>query len=149
MHSVTIADEDPELDKTGMPAFRITDIDANLKDYYGIHVGNADEWVPVLLRDGWDAEYVYIYLIDIAAWMADMDEADIEEVAKNDELESIEELETLSNRPFVMEDPHPYDRTVTPDSDIIFSRYKTIPAKYITLDRVLDVADIEPARELY
>ena len=55
----------PDLHKKGMPAYEgdLADVDPELKGYFAIHVGDADEWLPILVRDGYCDGTAYIYQI--------------------------------------------------------------------------------------
>lgn len=106
------------LDKKGMPAFRMKDVDEELDGLYGVHCGDADEWLPILARDGYCDGDAYVYEIDIA--------------------EAVDDGITFR----IMEDPHVVDRSDAPDSQIVFSRLKVIPPKYIKLVRVVPAAEV-------
>lgn len=126
---VVCADNDPGFDKTGMPCFEGDHAgrDTELKGYYAIHVGDAEEWIPVLMRDGYcDNKYAYVYTI------------------KTSEL-------ARTRTPFYSfgEDYHIMDMTNTPGSDIIFSKLKVIPPQYVILDEVIDLSNVKPAQDLY
>ncbi len=117
------ADKDPQFEKFGMPLYSINDsVDPALKIFGGVHVGDADAWIPVLLRDGYcDGRYAYVYAIDTAPVY-------------------------LGRKPFYeAEDFHVGDRTATPESLIIFSRREKIPPRLIQLVEVVDLVDIDPA----
>lgn len=125
---VVCANEDPGFDKTGMPCFPgdLTGQDKNLKGYYSIHVGDARRWIPILMRDAYcDGSHAYIYTI------------------KTSEL-------ARTKTPFWKfgYDYHISDASETPDSDVIFSKLSIIPAKYIILDDVIDLKDVEEAPDL-
>jgi hypothetical protein len=110
------------LDKTGMLAYDLSEIDPELKGFYGVHVGDPDAWLPILSRDGYCSGDAYVYEIDAAA-------------AEDDGV------------PFwFMEDPHVVDKTEAPPSQIVFSRLDMIPAKYVRLVEVIphdEVARLE------
>lgn len=111
----------PQFEKKGMPAYEL-DFDIELKGYFGIHAGDADGWLPILARDGYCDGNAYIYNIDCGK----------------------------SPQPFYEQDDHHIsDKTDTPSSSIVFSKYEIIPANLITLDRVIRERDIEEAPDLY
>lgn len=120
---VVCSDRNPMLEKKGMPLFKFSDSsDVELKGgYFGIHVGDPDEWLPILMRDGYcDGEHAFVYAIDAS-------------------------LAYATRQPFYeMEDFHVRDKGATPSSTILFSRRKVVPAKMIRLERVVDLADVAP-----
>mgnify|MGYP003419950865 FL=1 len=97
-------------------------IDAELKGYYGIHVGGG--WLPILKRDGYcDDGDAYQYTIH-----ADQMNEDGIEV-------------------YEMEDPHvAYRDSQTPDSQIIFCKMDKFPAEYIEQGRTIPEDEIKEAR---
>lgn len=95
---------------TGMPAFDISHIDAELRGYFGIHVGSWLPWLPILMRDGYCSGDIYIFEIDVDA-------------AYDDGIEFYE-----------MPDPHVIDPEA-PSSTLIFSTLKVIPPKYLKLEK--------------
>jgi len=55
-------------DKVIYMPINMEEIDSDLKGYVGCHVGFRDEWVPILIRDGYlNCEEAYIYDIDCDA----------------------------------------------------------------------------------
>lgn len=124
---VVCSDGDPQYDKTGMPAFHNDLNNPELNDYFAIHVGDAEAWLPILMRDGYcEGTHAYVYTIKTS-------------------------LLARTKTPFysVGEDYHITDKTNTPDSDIIFSKFKLIPAQYIELDNVIDLEDVEEAPDMF
>lgn len=100
----------------------MSEFDPDLKGYYGIFIGDAEEWLPVLARDDYCNGDAYIFDIDTS----------------------------LGDEPwFWMEDSMVIDRTSTPDSVIIFSKYPEIPSEMVTLREVIPEDKIEPAEDLF
>jgi hypothetical protein len=124
---VVCSNGSPGFEKTGMPAFAgdVAEYDQELKGYFGVHVGSARAWLPVLARDGYCDDDAYIY--DIHA----------------------EEIAHTKKPLYIMEDYHVMDRGASPGSDIIFSRRKVLPAEIIELKKVIPADQIEPAPDLY
>jgi hypothetical protein len=90
-----------------------TRIDPDLRGYYGVHVGDAAEWLPILVRDGYCDGTARVYHLDFPE--------------HNDN-------EKNPDRAFyMMRDPHPMAPGEVPSSYIVFSRYETIPASIVTL----------------
>ncbi len=120
------SDGNPEFEKKGMPAFaeNVTSHDPKLKGYYGVHCGGA--WLPILIRDGYcDSNQAYHYEIDTEPFYN-------------------------SKKPFyVMEDYHINDKTNTPNSVILFSKNKIIPANLIRLVEIIDTTKVKPAPDPY
>jgi len=110
----------PDLHKKGMPAYNLNETDPDLTGYYAIHTGNADEWLPILVRDQYCNGTAYVYQI----------------------------LCEQSLKPFYeMEDCHVADKTDAPYSAIIFSKYKTIPPQLIRLVKV--IKNPKAAKDIY
>ena len=87
-----------------------------INNYYGVHVGGG--WLGILKRDGYcDTGDAYHYTINCAE----------------------------SKHPFfIIEDPDvSYKDSRTPDSWIIFSKHKVIPAEIIELTAITREDDIE------
>ena len=122
---VVCSQGDPGFDKTGMPAYPMEQINAELKGWYGVHVGGG--WLGILKRDGYcDSGDAYLYTIEAAQMIED------------------------GIKVYQMDDPHvSYRDSATPDSWIVFSRKKVIPAKYINLDQVIPGDDIKEAPPPY
>jgi hypothetical protein len=124
---VICSDKNPMCEKKGMRAYgdEISSNNRELEGYYGVHVGDARAWLPILMRDEYcQGKRAYFYEIDTSSTYH-------------------------SNTPFyVMEDFHPTDKTDLPDSEILFSKYPVIPAHLITLTKSILVSKIRPAREL-
>jgi hypothetical protein len=100
----------------GMDLYDLSD-DVGVRGPMGVHVGDADEWLPILLRDGYCNGKPRAYTIRVPEDASDF---------------------------FVMEDPHPYDRTVSPDSMILFSVTRArIPSSWITLDHTYTKKEIQ------
>lgn len=120
---VVCADTDPRLEKRGMPMYRLDARDAALRGYSAVHVGDADRWIPILMRDGYcDGDRAFVYKIDAA-------------------------LAYRGRMPFYeMDDFHIRDKTAAPPGIILFSKREVIPAKMITLKRVVDLTRVRPAR---
>lgn len=124
---VVCSSKSPGFEKTGMPAYDddLGNYDPELKGYSGVHVGNPEEWLPVLARDGYCDANAYIYNI------------------------YAEEMADTETPLYVMDDYHVMDRTSTPDSQIIFSRLQVLPASIIELKKTIPARKIKPARDLY
>lgn len=112
-----ICGEDGKKAVKGMEAFNVHGIlnDSELKGFYGIHVGDADEWLDWLVDDGYCDGDIYIYDITIP-----------------------------DNQPFyVAEDGNSggfageYADKQVPSGKIIFSQLKIIPSNLITLKSVI------------
>lgn len=111
----------PNYDKIGMPAFPMD----NLKGFYGVHVG-SHAWLGILKRDDYCNGNAYLYTIHAEQMIED------------------------GIKVYQMDDPHvSYKDDSTPDSWIIFSKKKTIPAKYITLDQIIPESKIKEAPPPY
>jgi len=109
----------PDLHKKGMPAYKgdLAEVDPELKGYFAVHVGDADEWLPVLVRDGYCDGPAYIYQI----------------------------LCSESQEPFYeMEDYHVMDKTEAPSGTIVFSKYPVIPPQLIRLVKVVEDPQTAP-----
>jgi hypothetical protein len=101
----------------GMPAFKLDNVlgDKELNGFYGIHVGDADEWLDWLIDDGYCSGDIYIY-----------------------------EIIVPDNPPFYVAEDHnsggfagEYADKQVPDGQIIFSQLKVIPANLITLKSMI------------
>lgn len=123
---IVCSEGDPGFHTKGMPAYPMEQIDPKLKGYYGVHVGSHG-WLGILKRDGYcDSGSAYLYTIHC------------------------EEMIEDGIKVYIMEDPHvAYRDSSTPDSWIIFSKKKVIPAKYIELDQVVPEDEIEEAPPPY
>jgi len=101
--------KDPDCQHVGMKAFsgQIEEKDPQLKGYFAIHVGNPDEWIPVMVRDDYcRGGNAYAYRIKCSE----------------------------SPEPFYqMEDFNVFDKGETPWSQIVFSKYEVIPPSLIEL----------------
>lgn len=126
-YRIVCSDHSPEFEKNGMVAYEdnLTAYDPELNGYYGIHVGDPEEWLPVLARDGYCDGDAYIYAIKAGS------------------------VENSPTPFYVMEDYNVMDRHASPDSEIIFSRNQMIPASLIELVSVIPYDNIEPADDLY
>lgn len=128
-YRIVCSDEDPRFEKTGMPMFDgdHAEMDKELEGYMAVHVtSDPDGWLPILMRDGYcDAQYAYVYRL------------------------ALEEMYN-SRAPFYeIEDYHIMDKTNTPDSQIVISKRKKIPARYIRLVERIDTSEIEEAPDPY
>jgi len=115
----------PKFDSKGMTAYPMDSIDSKLKGYYGVHVGGG--WLGILKRDGYcDSGNAYIYTIHADQMVED-------------------EIQV-----YQMDDPHvSYRDSATPDSWIIFSKKKIIPAQYIELTNTIPERKIKEAPPSY
>lgn len=115
---------DPGFHQTGMPAYPMEGIDRQLKGYYGVHVGGG--WLGILKRDDYCHGDAYLYTIHTDQMVED------------------------GIPVYQMDDPHVSYRDIrTPDSWIVFSKEKIIPAKYVELDKVVPEDEIEEAPPPY
>jgi hypothetical protein len=120
MERVVCSAGDPGFDKAGMTAYPMEGVDPKLKGYYGVHVGGG--WLGILKRDGYCDNDAYLYTIRC-------DEMNEDGIAV-----------------YQMEDPHvSYRDASTPDSWIIFSKKRVIPAKYIELNKVIPEKKVREA----
>lgn len=116
---VRVVGDGPESSKfalTGMPAYKMDDDAPDLTGFYGVHSGDPDEWLPILINDGYFGDKVYVYEMDFVAWNA---------------------TAAPEDRFYQMPDPHLVDKSESPDSTIVFSRMATIPAEIVTLVRAI------------
>jgi len=101
----------------GMPFYPIEDPEG----FYGVHTGDPEEWLPILARDGYCDGDAYFYDLDCdAAWGG-------------------------GYPLWYMEDPHVWDRTYLPDSQLLFGKHERLPARYVRRVRVVPEDKIEPA----
>ncbi len=119
---VICADADPKFDRRGMPMYRLDARDPALKVFNAVHVGDADLWIPILMRDGYcGGSHAFVYNIDAS-------------------------LAYDGRLPFYeMDDFHIMDKTAAPRGIILFSKRKVIPAAMVRLKRVIDLFDIDEA----
>jgi hypothetical protein len=108
-------------EKTGMPTFDITDIihDKELDGYFGIHCGDADDWLDWLVDDGYCDGDIYVYHITIP------------------EDEPFYRVDDKNSGGWAGEDA---SREV-PSGQIIFSKLKIIPAQNIKLTQFIKEKD--------
>jgi len=98
-------------------AFKIEHpFDQALSGFYGVHIGDADEWLPVLYRDEYLSGDAVLYKIDFRRW---------------------NEAHPPEERFYWTDDWHVMDRTESPDSMIVFSRLSEIPEEIIHRVRVI------------
>jgi len=109
----------PECEKKGMEAYNMAPEFPELKGYYGIHVGSADEWLPILARDGYCNGDAYVYQID---------------------------LDSSPETFYEVDDAHVLVKGENPDSRIIFSKQKLIPSNMIEIVKRVPARRIEPAK---
>jgi len=119
---IVCENRDPRCHVLGMRAYPMRDVDPALDGWYGVHCGDADEWLPILDRDGYCDGDAYVYELHLDRW--------------NDAHARPE------NHFYQMDDPHVVDRTATPDSLIVFSRYETIAARLVTFQKRVPEAEI-------
>ena len=116
--------KNPQFEKLGMPAYEanVADYDHQLKGYYGVHVGNDEEWLPVMKRDEYCNGDAYVYNI----------------------------LCDESPEPFyIMDDYHISNNEENLSGWIIFSKYKVIPANLIKLIEIIPEKKIRQARDMF
>lgn len=115
--------KDLRYDKIGMPAFAMGPDETGCEGTaYGVHVGNAEDWLPVLGRDQYIFGPACIYEIDFAAY-------------------NERHGATFFHHP----DPHPIVKDEVPWSAIVFSHLKKIPAEAIRLVREVSAGEIASA----
>jgi hypothetical protein len=102
----------------GMEAFDMSAL--GYPGMFGVHVGDPDEWLPVLYADGFISEDALVFELDFGDWNREHPE-----------------------QPFYyIEDPHPMDKDEVGDSFIVFSSMSTIPAEIVRLVRAVPEAEI-------
>lgn len=89
----------------------------------GIFTGDADEWIPVMFRDGYWSDAAWVYEIDFDA------------------------LADAGHDYWVMEDPNVMDKTETPSSFLVLTKDKVIPAFAVKLRRRISAKECEKMYE--
>jgi hypothetical protein len=116
--------EPPGFEVNGMPMSPAED----MQGWYAAWIGDADEWLPILVRDNLCFEDAYVYEIDFDAARADG-----------------VEFYWMPWDP----DPYVWNKGETPDSIMVLSRANHIPAKYVRLVRKVAFDQIEAAEDPY
>jgi hypothetical protein len=99
----------PRYDKLGMPT--LGDCAHPVDGWRGIFVGDADLWLPVLVRDGYCGEKAWVYNIDFDA------------------------LAAAGRGYWLLDDPNVYDKTETPASGLVVTQDLVVPAFAMKLVR--------------
>lgn len=123
---IVCSDGNPNFEKKGMPAFPgdLDTHDIELKGYYSIHVGDPNQWLGVMARDGYCDGDAYVYSLDLAA------------------------LYDTRMPYYEVEDYHIMDATHL-SGIIVFSKRKIVPANIITLKKIIPSKDIKIAPDPY
>jgi hypothetical protein len=123
---IVCSSNDPKFEKRGMPAFEsdLISHDPELKGYYSIHVGNPNQWLGIMARDGYCDDDAYVYSLDLGA------------------------LYYTKMPYYEVEDYHIMDKTNL-SGTIVFSKRKIVPAQIITLKKVIPFRDIKIAPDPY
>lgn len=117
-----VCGKNQRFEKTGMPAYPLKEEinnDPELRGYFGIHCGDADEWLDWLIDDGYCDGDIYIYEITIP--------------------ESPAFYQVDDNNSGGYGGDHASKQV--PSAQIIFSELKLIPAQYIKLTKMIKDAD--------
>jgi hypothetical protein len=105
---VVCEDTDPRFEADGMRMYPVD----GMPGWFGVFVGDPDEWMPVLARDGFCDADAYVYTIDFDA--------------------ANRKSPTFYWFPYEP-DPYVYDKGATPDSALIVAKIDRIPAEYVRL----------------
>lgn len=89
----------------------------------GIFVGDADDWIPVMVRDGYWNDAAWVYEIDFDA------------------------LAAAGHDYWIMEDPNVVDKTETPSSFLVLTKDDVIPAFAVKLTRRISAKECEKMYE--
>lgn len=111
-HSIS-AHKSPKADKLGLHTTNEHPVDG----WNGVFVGDADDWIPVMVRDGYWNDTVWVYEIDFDA------------------------LAAAGHDYWITEDPNVFDKTETPSSWLVLTKDKVVPAFAVKLKQRISRAE--------